>query len=188
MHQRQRPQSADPLIRRRRRRRRRRPHPDLQLARSLQDRIRVRRRHHLAEAHAEGQQVAHGDRPVCGHGVLKRPIETLQDLAVGQFRQQPIHRLVQPNLTFLHEDHRRRGRDRLGHRADADDRVAPHRVAAADRLHADRIDMHLAPPADQRDDTGHFAALHIAGHDVMHAAEPRLGQFTVAHLLSLSVA
>jgi hypothetical protein len=32
-------------------------------------------------------------------------------------------------------------------------------------LHADRIDMHFAPPADQRDDTGHLTALNIAGHD-----------------------
>ena len=50
-------------------------------------------------------------------------------------------------------------------------------------LHADRIDMHLAPPADQRDETGHCAALDMAGHDVVHAAEPGLGQSSGAHRL-----
>jgi hypothetical protein len=42
--------------------------------------------------------------------------------------------------------------------------------------------MHLAAPAEQRDDPGHVAALDIAGHDVVHAAEPRLGQPSGAHL------
>jgi hypothetical protein len=71
------------------------------------------------------------------------------------------------------------------HRGDTADRVAPDRpvpdrFGAAGRLHADRIDMHLAAPADQRDETGH-AALDMAGHDVVHAAEPRLGKPSGAH-------
>ena len=56
---------------------------------------------------------------------------------------------------------------------------------AADRLSADRVDVHLAPPADQRDEAGHLAALDVAGHDVVHAAEPRPGQSPGAHLQSL---
>jgi hypothetical protein len=47
--------------------------------------------------------------------------------------------------------------------------------AAADRLHANRIGMHLAPPADQCHDTGHLAALDIAGHDLVHAVEAPFG-------------
>ncbi len=43
--------------------------------------------------------------------------------------------------------------------------------------------MHLAPPADQRDETRHVAALDIASHDVVHAAEPRPGQSSSAHRL-----
>jgi hypothetical protein len=43
--------------------------------------------------------------------------------------------------------------------------------------------MHLAPPADQRHDTGHLAALDMAGHYVMDAAEPRLGQSSGDHRL-----
>jgi hypothetical protein len=65
-----------------------------------------------------------------------------------------------------------------------EDRVAPDRVAPVDRLHADRIDMDLAPPADQGNDPGYPAGaaglgavvtLDIAGHDVVDAAEPRFG-------------
>src|SRR2546421_8543715 len=55
--------------------------------------------------------------------------------------------------------------------------------ASADRLRPDHINMHLAPPADQRDETRHFAALDIAGHDLVHAAEPRPGQSSGAHYL-----
>jgi hypothetical protein len=101
---------------------------------------------------------------------------------VGQLRQEPIHRLVQPQLAFLHQDHRRCGRDRLGHRGNAEDRVPPHR-AAPERLLADRIDVDLAAPADERDETGELAARNIAGHDIVHAAKPRPGQSSGAHRL-----
>jgi hypothetical protein len=60
--------------------------------------------------------------------------------------------------------------------SDTEERVTPDRVAATDHLCADRVDMHLAPPADQRDDTGNLAAFDMVRHDVVHAAEPRLGQ------------
>jgi hypothetical protein len=33
--------------------------------------------HHLTEAHAQGQRVAHGGRPVCRRGVVERSIESL---------------------------------------------------------------------------------------------------------------
>ncbi|HEX9834596.1 MAG TPA: hypothetical protein VGA66_16210, partial [Mycobacterium sp.] len=59
----------------------------------------------------------------------------------------------------------------------------PNRVAATDRLHADRINMRLATPADQRNDTGHIAALDIASHDVRHAVESRFGQSSGTHRL-----
>jgi hypothetical protein len=36
--------------------------------------------------------------------------------------------------------------------------------------------MHLAAPGDPRDDAGHLAALDMAGHDVVQAAEPPPGQ------------
>jgi hypothetical protein len=55
--------------------------------------------------------------------------------------------------------------------------------AITDRLSANRIDMHLAPSADQRDQAGHLAPLDIAGHDVVHTGEPRPGQSRDAHCL-----
>jgi hypothetical protein len=36
-------------------------------------------------------------------------------------------------------------------------------------------------PADGGDDAGHFAALDMAGHDVVHAAKPRLGKPSGPH-------
>jgi hypothetical protein len=107
----------------------------------------------------------------------------VQDLAIGQLGQQRVHRLVQPQGAILHQDHRRHGRDRLGHRGDAEDRATPHRVTAANRLRADCIDVGFGAPADQRDDTGHVAALDVAGHNVVHAGEPRRGKSSYAHQL-----
>jgi hypothetical protein len=52
----------------------------------------------IAPAHAKGQQITYGDRPGSGHRDVEWPVDALQDLAVGQFGQQPIHRLVQPHV------------------------------------------------------------------------------------------
>src|SRR5207248_2881680 len=75
------------------------------------------------------------------------------------------------------------GDDGLGHRGDAEEGVTPHRRGVCERLRADHIHMHLAPPADQCDQTGHVTALDIAGHDIVHAREPRPGQSAGAHRL-----
>jgi hypothetical protein len=147
VHKRQHRETADPLVRLVRCGRLRRPHAQPLLVRSGQDRIRVRRPQDEAEAHAQGQQVPQRDGPIRGHGVVERPIESLENPAVGQFRQQPIHRLVEAQPAVLHQDHRCRGRNRFGQRADAEDRVAPHRVAA-NSLRADRVRTHLAPSCD----------------------------------------
>jgi hypothetical protein len=74
----------------------RRPHHDALLACGLEDRVLVLRPQDQSKVHAEGQQVAHGDGAVGGYGVVKRPVNPLQHLTIGQFGQQPIHRLVQP--------------------------------------------------------------------------------------------
>ncbi|HEY7418482.1 MAG TPA: hypothetical protein VH593_25100, partial [Ktedonobacteraceae bacterium] len=60
---------------------------------------------------------------------------------------------------------------------------ALHRGAIAYRLHTYRIDIHLAPPTDQRDQTGHVAALDITGHEVVHTGEPHFRQSSNAHCL-----
>ena len=180
VHQRQRSQSAEPLVRRRRGRARR-ALAQQQLGHRPLNRIGVRRRHHDAKAHAEREQIAHGDRPLRRHRIVERGVERAQHAPPGQLGQQPIHRLVEAQHALLHEDQRRHGDDRLGHRGDADDRVARDRRAAAYRLRADRVDMGVAAPAHGGDDAGHLAALDIARHDIVHLREARRGQSRRAH-------
>jgi hypothetical protein len=48
--------------------------------------------------------------------------------------------------------------------------------ALTEGLRPDHINMHLAPPADECDQTWHLSALDIAGHNIVHARKPRLGQ------------
>src|SRR5262249_54574675 len=67
------------------------------------------------ELMSRAEQVTYDDRPLRWHGLVKRSSEPLQDLPVGELGKQSVHRLIQPQLTFLHQDHRCRGRDRLGH-------------------------------------------------------------------------
>jgi hypothetical protein len=105
---------------------------------------------------------------------LPWPVEALHDPAIGKFRKQPIDRLVQPELALLCQDHRRRGGDRLGHRGDAEYRVAPDGVAVAQCPHANCVDLHLAMTADQGNDAGDLAALDVAGHDGMQAVQSSL--------------
>lgn len=130
--------------------------------------------HDQPEAHPEREQVAHCDRPLGGHRVLERPVEALENRVIGELGQQAIDRLVEPKPAFLDEEHRRCRRNRLGHRADPEDRVAPDRLATGERGGADRIDVQLAASRQQRDDSGHCAALDTARHDVVHAVEARL--------------
>src|SRR5207237_3382972 len=77
VHERQRSEPADPLVRRRRRLWLRRSLAETLLAHGLLDWIRVRRGRDDTVARAEGEQVAHRDRPVRRHGVAERPIEPL---------------------------------------------------------------------------------------------------------------
>jgi hypothetical protein len=51
----------------------------------------------------------------------------------------------------------------------------PHPLAA-DAFRADRVRVHLASPADERDEAGQLATLDVAGHDVVHAVESHPGQ------------
>jgi hypothetical protein len=154
---------------------------DARLVHRLLDRVARGINHHRADAEAKGEQVAQRDRPLRRHGVVERAVDALQDLAVGELRQPGVDRIIEAQLCLLDEHHRGRGGDRLGDRSDAENRVAPHRVLAAERLHADRLDMRLAAPADERDEAGHPAALDMAGHDLAHAGKARPRQASAAH-------
>ena len=107
-----------------------------------------------------------------GHRVVQLGVRPLQHPPVGQLGQQPVHRLVQPEQAFLDQDHGRDRGDRLGHRRDAEDRVAPHRLLRVRGHRADRVDVPLAPARDERHEAGHLASLDVAGHHVVQTLEP----------------
>ena len=144
------------------------------LQRSL-DRVLARRRHDRAQAPHERQQVAHGDRPVRRDRVVQRRVDPGQDLAAGQFRQQAVHRVVQPQPAFLHQGHGRRGRDLLGDRRDTEDRVPVHRLAPARLEGADRLHVHLAAAGHHRDQAGHAAGFDVPRQH-LQPPQPRRGQ------------
>jgi len=129
-----------------------------------------------ADAEAKGEKVAQRDRALRRHCIVEWAVDAPEDLAVRELRQQRVDRIIEAQLRFLDEDHGGRGSDRFRDRSDAEDRVAPHRVLAAERLDADRIDVRLAAPADERDEAWHPAALDVTGHGLAHAGEPRFGQ------------
>ena len=182
MHQRQRAEAADPLIGRRRHRRVWRTLAQLQVVHRLLDGIGARRCDNHAEAPDERQQVTHGYRPAGRNGVVERAIRVPHDHPVGQFGQQSVHRILEPQLALLHADHRCGGRDRLGHRGDTEDRViVDGRASQVGR--ADRLDQRVASPAHRQHEPGYLAALDVARHDVAHAGQPRFRQSAAAHVL-----
>ena len=107
--------------------------------------------------HAERQEVFHRDWTARGDCLVERPVDALQNSAVGELRKEPIDRLIERELAVLDEHHRCRGEDRLGHRRDAKYRVAPHRVVAAERFRPDHIDVHVLITSHERDDAGKLA-------------------------------
>ena len=92
--------------------------------------------HHRAQAEGEGEQIAQRDRPFRRHGVVDRAFEAFQHAPVGKLGQQSVDGIVEAQLALLDQDHRRGRRHRLGHGGDAEDRVAPHRRVAFQRLAA----------------------------------------------------
>jgi hypothetical protein len=151
-----------------------------QLAHRALDGVGVGGRRHDPQAHTERQQVAQGDGAARGHRVVERGVDPPQHAAPGQLGQQRINRVVQAQLALLDQDHRRRGDDGLRHRADAEDAVAAdlhgQRATVAHRQRPQRVGVDLATAADQRDQPRHIAAVDVAGHHVVHALQPRLGQ------------
>ena len=140
----------------------------------LLDRMPGRPDHHGAQTEGEGQEIAHADRTLCRHRDVDRRFEALEHAAVGQFWQEIVDRIVEPELALLDQDQGRRRRDRLGHRGDAEDGVAPHRGVALERLPADRLDMGLAAPAHQRHQAGHGAARDVGGESMVQARRSHL--------------
>ena len=76
--------------------------------------------------------VVERDRALRRHGrAVERAASVDQHLAVGELGQQRVDGIVEPELALLDEDQRGDRRDRLGHRGDAEDAVAAHRLGLA---------------------------------------------------------
>jgi hypothetical protein len=81
------------------------------------------------EAERERQQVAGGDRSLGGHGLVQRPVGSLENTAPGQLGKQRLDRLVEPDQAVVDERHRDRRGDRLARGGDPEQRVALYMVA-----------------------------------------------------------
>ena len=139
--------------------------------------------HEQPMAHAEGQQILDRDRAIGRDRVVERTVDVPEGPAVGQLGQQPVDRLVQGHRAVLHQQHRRRGEDRLGHRRDAKDGVAPHGLVAAERHRADRVDVHLVTLGHEGHHPRHLTSRDASSHRLMQALEPGLRKGCLHHSL-----
>ena len=124
--------------------------------------------------HAKSQQVFDRDGPPSRNCLVERPVDALQDLAVGELRKEPVDGLINCELAVLDEHHRGRGEDRLGHRCDAKDGVAAHRLVTVKRHHAHRVDVHVLITSDQSDHPGELALRDASGHGIVQTAKAGL--------------
>ena len=110
-------------------------------------------------------------------GVGERSVRAAQHPPVRQLRQQPVHRLLQPEQAVLGQaQHHRRG-DRLGDRGDPEQRVRPHR-RPSDRHHPRSSHVPLVAPAHRRDHPRRVPPGHGRLDDLLQP-------LPVCHLLSL---
>ena len=87
------------------------------------------------------------------------------------------HGVVQPQPSLFEHHHDRDADHRLGHRGQAEDRVAPHRLSPFLVHGAGHVDVgNLAFPGDEHDGTGDLARLHVAFDQLVDALQPLLGQ------------
>ena len=119
------------------------------------------RRHGEADAEAEGEQVVQRDRPLGGDRVVERAVRGAQHAAVRQFGQPALDRVVQPDPPLLDQEHRSGGGDRLGHRGDAEDGVAPHGRAGAQVLLARDCDVDRVAARHQSDRARQRPVAHV---------------------------
>ena len=118
-----------------------------------------------------GQQIAHRDRSVRGHGVGERRFGCAQDLAIGEFGQPVIDRIVQRDASVLHEPESCDGEHRFRHRLDAEDRVVRHISGAGVRR---RLTDSAADDEDARRRALRDVTVKDAGEIAVHASSKAL--------------
>ena len=125
--ERQRRQPAHPLVGRRRHLGLRWAGAQVEHGHRLEHRLRPGAREVHAQPEPEREQVPHRDRPGGGDRLaVDGTVRIDQHPPVGELRQQVVDRLVEPEPALLDEDEGCDGDDRLGHRRDAEERVAAH--------------------------------------------------------------
>ena len=154
VHEGQRREAPHPLVRRMRRHRNGRTVDELELVDRLLDRRIVEQD---TETEREGQEIAHNDRPKRRHGVIERSVDAAQHAPVRQVRKPALRRRIQGKSAFLRQHHDGSRGEGLGHRGDAEDRVALHRCVGADRLGPKCFGMDRVATGDQIDRARHDA-------------------------------
>ena len=104
-----------------------------------------------------------------------------QDPHIGHLGQPPTDRVGQRQFAFLGQRHRRRHRDRFGHRGNSEKGVASHREAGLDVGKTDLIDLqHIPAMPYTRDGTGDQAGVGGRSYRVPIVREIHLREFTQA--------
>ena len=129
------------------------------------------------------EQILDGDVPLRLDGVEARRLAVSAGLLeyghalALELRDVLRHGVVQPQPSLFEHHHDRDADHRLGHRGQAEDRVAPHRLSPFLVHGAGHVDVgNLALPGDEHDGTGDLARLHVAFDQLVDALQPLLGQ------------
>ena len=99
---------------------------------------------------------------LAGTRVVERCVDPSEHSAVGQFREQPVDRLVESEPAFLDEHHDRGRADRLGHRGNPEDRVAAHVSAVAERHLAEYECLNIGSVGNEADHARREARFNVA--------------------------
>ena len=145
------------------------PAPELELGRGLQHRLLAEAAEVHPDAEREREQVAQRDRLVGRNGVVDRPVGITHHPPVGQLRQPPVDGIVEPDRAVGDQRERRRPGDRLRHRRDPEDRVAPHRSGTVLIERARPADVRVAAPVEAPHCTERAALADVLRHPLHRA-------------------
>ena len=127
--------------------------------------ILVRDRTHRAEAIGEprtvGEEIVEGDLARRRHGLIERTLGILQHTGILELRRPFRDGIVELELALLHQHQGGERRHWLGHRGDAEERVALHGQLLLDVALAERVDLRdFAMAVEKRDEAGKIARIH----------------------------
>ena len=145
------------------------------------DRVGVRGRQDVPEAHAVGEKVLHRDGATSRHRVGQIGPHMPQYPSVCQLGQPAIHRFVEAQDAPLDQHQRAHGGDRFGQRGNAKDVVPSHRVALLERPGPHHVDPHLAPGEYQGHVPRQSAVLHVSSQAIMQSLQTFLAERFTAH-------